>query len=269
MDQEQIDNASLEELDAMMGDVPQTEEAVAPEPKPDTPAEPEAEAELSLEDRLKKVEADNARYQKQLKDKDDFINQRNAEIGLLRKQTREKQAKDLEVEEPTADEILHDPKAAVRKAIEVARKREELEKEQQTEMLDNLKSQNREVLTRLVPDFEDIRKDIIEVMVADKVPEELRSQFESDPSATLHPSIIFQLSKRAALTRRVAELEAQLAEAESRPGKIVDKITKFGNSRTPAAKPVPEKSNKKLSQYTEQDIDSMSLAELERLEKEL
>lgn len=261
-----IDNAQTpEELEQLLTAAP--EEATAPEPKSDDSGEQAQEP--TLEDRLAKLEELNQRFEKQLKDKDDFINQRNAEVGLLRKQLRDKQKAEL-APELTNDEILENPKAAIEKAIERAKAKEKLDAEEQQAAFHEAKKQTQELLTRMLPDFDDSKAAILEVMQSDGVPGEMVKQFEADPVGMLHPSVIFQLAKRAELFKEVQTLKAQLAEAEKRPAKMADNISKYAGAKSPTAKaPAVTKKSTKLEGLTEADIDNMTLEQLNELQKEL
>jgi hypothetical protein len=237
--------------------------AITPEQKQ------EPEAEDTVESRLKALEEANNRYQKQLKDKEDFINQRNAEVGLLRKQLRDKRTSEAEAE-LTDEEILEDPKAAVKKAIERAKEREALEEEQRQESLEQLKTVNAEALKRFVPDFENKRDHILEVL-QQEAPTDIVEAFKADPTTVLHPSLIFQLAKRAEAMQEIKNLKAQVEELKQKPGKLVDTFNKYGQAKSPVASaqtPAP-KATRKLDSLTVKDIDNMSLEQLKELEKQI
>lgn len=269
MDSEQmalIDNASPEELEQMLN----SETPATPETEQPTAEQPPQQAEKSAEDRLKEFEERMAKYEKQLRDKESFIKQRNQEVGQLRKKLSEYQTKVLaEDVEPTDEEIIRDPKAAVKKAIERAEEKKRLEAEREAEMQTELARQNEELLHRLVPTFDTDRTDIVEVMKADGIPQDMVAGFEANPTV-LHPSIIFQLQKRAEMMREIKTLKAKLGEAKAEPKKIADNLAKYGQAKSPVTQqPSTPKSNKRLDTLSEADIDKLSLEELKELSKEL
>lgn len=270
-----IDNASPEELDKLL------EEHANPEnPEADSQADandsqetqtqkPDAAPEKSVEDRLKELEADRERYQKQLKDKEDFIQQRNAEVGLLRKQLRDRRTAEAQAE-ITDEEILENPKEAVKKAIERAREKEQLENEQRQEAIEEMRRANTEALKTMVPDFEQKRETILSVLQSE-APKEIVEAFKADPTATLHPSLIFQLAKRAEASLEIQKLRAQVEELKQKPTKLIENITKHSQAKSPvaAAQQSAPKASRRLDNVTARDIDSMSLEELAELEKQL
>lgn len=269
MDSEQmalIDNTSPEELEQMLN----SETPATPETEQHTAEQPPQQAEKSADERLKEFEERMAKYEKQLRDKESFINQRNQEIGQLRKKLSEYQAKVLaESVEPTDEEIIQDPKAAVKKAIERAEEKKRLEAEREAEMQAELARQNEELLHRLVPTFDTDRTDIVEVMKADGIPQDMVAGFEANPTV-LHPSIIIQLQKRAEMMREIKTLKAKLGEAKAEPKKIADNLAKYGQAKSPVTQqPSTPKSNKRLDTLSEADIDKLSLEELKELSKEL
>ena len=270
MDSEQmalIDNASPEELEQMLN----SEQPTTPETEQPTAEQQQPAAEKPAEDRLKEFEERMAKYEKQLKDKESFINQRNQEIGQLRKKLSEHQTKVLaEDVEPTDEEIMKDPKEAVKKAIERAEQKKQIEAEREAEAQAEIARQNEELLHRLVPTFDTDRTDIVEVMKADGLPADMIAGFESNP-VVLHPSIIFQLQKRAEMMREINALKAKLGEAKAEPKKIADNLAKYGQSKSPmtAQPPKNKPSNKRIDSLTEADIDKLSLDELKELSKEL
>lgn len=258
----QIDDASPEQLEQMLTEQPQEKPADAPQEQP-------AQEEPTLEERLKQLEERTQKYEKQLKDKDDFINQRNAEVGLLRKQLRDKQKAGLGPE-LTNDEILENPKAAIEKAIERAKAKEQLDKEEHQAAMQDAINQTRQLFSSTFPKFDEVKAHALEVMKADGAPAEMVNQFEADPAATMHMGALFQLVKRAELYKEIKELRAKLEEAEKRTSKITDNVAKFASAKSPtSAAPTSPKKSGRLDSLTEADIDKMSLEELKELQKEL
>lgn len=263
------EEANSEELEELLQQTLGTE-AVQEEISDTTEPEPEEPEQTDPSAELEKLKLENEKYKKQLKDKDDFINRRNAEVGLLRKQLKERKEA-LMNEDLSDEEIMENPKEAIKKALERKEQIKALEEEEQKLDIEDIRARNREIIDRLVPNFEDVTPNIAEVLASDGAPPEMIERFSSDPALTIPPAVIFQLSKRAELQARIAELEAKLAQSKDAPKKIIDNIQKFSQSKSPVASAptTARKSPVKLANLTEADIDKMSLEELQELEKEL
>jgi len=265
-----IDNASSpEELESMLLEVATPDdsgEQPAKEVAAEVPEEEQAPEKSDVEKRLELLE-------KRLKDKDDFINQRNAEVGLLRKQLREKQRAELDAEDETIDEsaLLDNPKEAIQRAVERAKKRDALEAEHKAESSNEMYAQNQRIIEQFVPNLSDVTPGIIEVLKSDGAPQEMISQFEQSPHTVFMAPLVIQLAKRAEMATRIADLEKKIAKYEAGTAKIVDNASKFGGAKSQVSNgPATTKtSGKRLNNLTQVDIDKMTLEELQELEKEL
>ncbi len=261
-----IDNATTpEELEQLLmsaqESAPDATPAPTPEPELAPTAAPEAQSKpTDLEERLAKLE-------KQLKDKEAFINQRNQEIGQLRKQVLAKESERLAQDvEPSEEEILKDPKAAVQKAIERAKEKEELARQQQDAARQEAIEQSTQILHKLVPSFEQDKAAILEVMKADGAEAQIIEQFDRNP-VSLHPAVVYQLQKRAEMHREIQALKEKL---NAEPKKVAENLSKFGNAKSPVAQaPTSAPKSKRLDGLTEADINKMSLEELNALQNEL
>lgn len=254
-----LDDKSSEDLQEMLDGLTKevAEEAPAEAEKP-VEEVPETE---SLKEKLAKLE-------KRLQDKEAFIAQRNQEIGLLRKQVRERLPEpDIDV---TDEEMIASPKEALKKALKQHEQRKLEAQEKQTEETEQFKSQAREAISQWAPDFDERVPELVELMKADQAPESLLTQFRNDPVATLNPAVTFQLIKRLELAKRVKDLEAKLEQANKRPADMVSKIQQAGRAKPVATNTAPSpKSHNVLDNLTEADIDNMSAEDLVKLEKQL
>ena len=271
-----IDELSEEELDTALKQVTNPETNEEGTQSEETPAEPkeddgEPKEELSIEDRLKALEEQNQKLSKRVKDKDSYIEQRNAEIGLLRKQIRQRELDELPDDvDIESDEFLDNPKEAINKVLAAKEKKKELLEKEKREQLQQAIEQNRKMVEEVEPDFEERIPDIVKILKADKAPDNVIKSFEENPHATFPAVVTMQLAKRANLEKRVAELEAQLKEANGKPNKIIDNINKYGKTKSKVTSSAPTKKGKGILEgLTEQDIDNLSLEELEELEKQL
>lgn len=278
IDLETIDNASEEELHAMLEqasgqeDTPDTQPQASPT-EPQEEAEAEPEAEISIEDRLKAIEEQNATLNKRLKDKDTFIEQRNAEIGNLRKQVREREISEIEDTEVDvgSDEFFDNPSAAIDKVIEARKRKEAILETEKQENVAKFKEQTTKLINSIDEAFDKRIPDILGILKADEASPEILKAFEENPHTAFNPAVTLQLIKRATLEKEVAELRASLAEAQSKPNKMLDNLSKFGKNKSKVtnSSPSAKKPKKALEGLTEKDIDNMSYEELQALEKSL
>lgn len=271
-----LDGQTPEQLEELLQKTLQADETEPDTQEPgDTEKEPETDTEDGEHDlaaRIKELEAQQAKYEKRLKDKEAFIQNRNSEIGRLRQELRERKKAILDEEELSDEEILQDPKAAIKKALKLQKEKEKLDKDDQKLAIEEAAQQNRNVAMKLVPGLEDMRDDMVEVLKSDGVPEQLVEDFRENPASTLHASVLFQMAKRVAARKKIAELEAKISELQKRPEKITSNIDKFSKSKSPlSSAPASGKKSgsSKLKGLTEADIDKMSLEELTELQKEL
>jgi len=270
---EAIDNASSEELEAML------EQGTQPEPTSE--AEPEAEQatqddepseELSLEDRLQALEENNTKLSKRLSDKDEFISRRNAEIGELRKQVRDKELDNLSDEvDVNEDEFFEDPKAAIEKVIEARKRKEAILEADKAEQAKKFHEDTRQLITTIDPEFDDRIPEIVSILKADDAPENVLKAFKDKPFTTFNPAVTLQLIKRAGLEKQIAELKASLADAQNKPNKMLDNLNRFGKnkSKVTSSRPSGKKPSKSLDGLSMKDIDNMSYEDLKALEESL
>ncbi len=264
INEQELDSKSSEDLQAMLDDM------VKPDPEP---AEPEATAEETPapEDpakMLEEIKAQNAKLLKQVQDKEAFILQRNQEVGLLRKQLKEKLPEpELDI---TDEEMIASPKEALKKALKQHEQRKIEAQTQQEQEASEFRRQAQEAITAWAPDYDTHVPDLIELMKEDKAPDALLTQFKNDPVATLNPAVTFQLIKRLEANRRIKELEAKLAEAQKRPADMVSKIQQAGRAKPVATTTAPSpKKHAILDNLTEADIDRMSMEDLKKLEDQI
>lgn len=270
-----IDNASEEELQAMLESTSQAgdqEDPASDTPGEQNPDQSEEDTGPSVEDRLKALEELNAKLEKRLRDKDEFIEKRNAEVGLLRKQARERELASIPDDvDVNSEEFMLDPKSAVDKILEAKKKKEEILNQERSEQIKQLEEQTKTLLKQVDPEFEDTVPSIIDVLKQDQAPQHIIDQFQSQPYRTFNPAVVLQLIHRAKLSNRVKELEAELAKAKSRPAQIVDNINKHGSAKSKVASvpPTAPRHKKSLENLTEADLDRMSYEELQALQDEL
>ncbi len=265
--QMELDGKTSEELDAMLGEVMAEGDKPMDEKSSTSPDEKPKSPEPDILKRLAELEEANKRLEKQVQDKEAFIVQRNAEIGLLRKKVRQA-VPDVETT-VKPDEFVADPVAATKKLL-----REVREKEAESEEEDaRLVSENREAIRKAVyqwdKDFDKAAPEMVELMKADGAPEEVVAQFQKDPIGTFAPPVLFQMLKRLALTREYNALKAKLADAEKRPAELAHKVQTASRGKPAVSSAPAAKAAKSFEDYTEDDIDRMTPDEIDKLYAEL
>jgi len=177
------------------------------------PPNPETPPAKTLEERLAKLE-------KRLTDKDRYIEERNAEIGRLRKQISEEPKK---LHEVTADSFFEDPVANVEKITENQRIKLEQEQQRRQEQTRELIEKHRSIVRQIAPDYEQNVDSVAEVLKQDGFDEDGIRAFKSNPFA-YEPPLLHNLNIRAKLTKENAELKAEIARLKGGSKKILDKV---------------------------------------------
>lgn len=286
-----LDNATPEQLEEMLteltsqSDAPPAEEpAVVEQDTPEAEGQPETNELETLKQQVEELKKANERNEKQLKDKEVFIQKRSQEIGELRKQLaakREALINKVERDIPE-DEIINDPKAALKKALReqqsVSEELEHLDKQDKELAIEQARQQHSQLIQRMIPDLPDIEEDILSVIKADYDADEgvdeqtktqMLSQFKENLAERLNPAVLFQLARRARDQKTINELRAEIEQLKSAPDKLTTNINKFaGKAPVTAAPASPKKGAISLKNLTEADIDKMSLEELAELEKQ-
>lgn len=266
---EELEGKSPEDLQALLDqEMGVAQPSEAPSAEGEQPAEPTGSSEPAKADPPADFAERLTRLEKQNQDKESFIQRQAAEIGLLRKQIRDS-AKPPEIDVP--DEEFHaNPKEAVRKALHQAKQREIEEKEASDKHIQETRATFKSAIEQWAPDFETKVPDLANLMKKDEASDQLVQQFRSDPVATLNPAVIFQLLKRLDAEKKIVELEKKLAEASQQTKTTVSRIQNAGRAKPVATSSAPSpKAHASLDNLTEEDIDSMSREELEKLYKTL
>jgi hypothetical protein len=172
--------------------------------------QPDAPDELTL---LKeKVEA----LGKQVKDKEQYIQERGREIGDLRKALRER-ADGLR--ESVQDSFVDDPASAVQRILEAERAEQEI----RSLDLEEATTRNKAEIEKAIPDFESKLDSIAEIAKADGVPAAAIRNFRDNPYAT-SPKILMMLADRADKAAKVRELSTKVEELTAKQKSIAQKI---------------------------------------------
>lgn len=239
LDPRQLSN---EDLSKMLMEEP-TKEAPVVEEKPVEEVKPKLEKEeakpLSRED-LDALRTEMAELKKATEAKQRLIDKQANEIGALRKITPEDDKAAIKAAEDEYERRhLVEGKAAAddyweRFKGERAEKQRQLTEAQSNELIERRKT----VVTQYLPEFETTLDTIAEVMKADGANQETIEAFKQTPYQ-LDPVALFNLSKRAEITKELLtvkqELEAAKTEIETlkkKPQDLIDRIKSATNSVT-------------------------------------
>ena len=167
-----------------------------------------------------------AKLEKRLADKDRYIDERNAEIGRLRKQVAEPK----KLHEVTADSFFEDPIANVEKITENQRIKLEQEQQRREEQFREIVEQRRTLTKQIAPDYEQNVDLVAEVLKQDGFDDDGIKAFRSNPFA-YEPPLLHNLNIRAKLTKENSELRAEIARLKGSSKKILDKVDTIARQR--------------------------------------
>lgn len=214
-----IQDLDADALDAALqdeGEPSDEEEEPEDERESEVPAEEEAEAQ---EEEAAAAEEDqhNEKLEKQVKDKEEFIQRQASEIGALRKQILDMQAAMPE----TPEESLYysDPAEAVNQV---------LKQREQAAYIENLNhavavKENELTVKTIVPDIDDLIDSIADTALKDGATQETVRAFKNRPY-NAPPDLVIQLAKRVKAEKEVETLKARIAELEKKPDDVLKKV---------------------------------------------
>ena len=197
--------------------------------------------------------------EKQVRDKETFIQQRNALIGELRKK------EDLyrsSIKDPSLiqNNFFDDPVKGVNDLLDY--------REGQKQVL-SLQAQqtilkNEMVVDQIVPEFKEYLSDIVDILKRDGLPESAINEFKANPYLD-DPGILVSLGKRAQAERMIREkenqfidLQNQINELKKKPAQVVEKINQAAANKSISSIPA----SKSTDDYSETDFTKMTNEEL-------
>jgi len=200
------------------------------------------------------------KLRKQITDKEAFIQKQAREIGNLRKKVHPETEEEKEARlERQKQRFQEDPEAAT------------------AEMLENLeakKTSRRDIIKALIPNLEEIKNDIAELVKAEGVetPENieifLNDPYTADPAKLRYWALEVQRNKdKTAFELRIADLEKKIQGGEQQ---IAKKITKAATeTKTLTAKDGKEADTEGETTLSEEQIAYLSDEELREFTKKL
>jgi hypothetical protein len=198
----------------------------ATEPKKEVePAKTENTPEEEEEITVKKSAWESA--QKQIGDQRQFIQRRNTELGDLRRQFREHQAKlTTEIEEA---EIIGNTREVAQKTFDLNKLIGQEEALIAHEKVENTKN----LIANYAPDFEQYKDDIVEIVKEDAKKlglnefqtQDIINNFRHNPYHN-DPAILVNLTMRANQMRKLKDMEAELSKLRAKPEQVVKNIEK-------------------------------------------
>lgn len=257
---EEMDDAALDKY--LEGD---TEEEVASAPEEDageteadTPEESEGGEETPPEsDPLELLKEQVRVLSKRVEDKERFIQNRNQEIGDLRKRLR---AEAQALREEIPDLMIEDPVAGVERVLQARDREEQAARMEATEIFEA----NKVAVSEFCPNFEDRIDEVAAIAKSDGVPPEMIRAFRNNPYAT-SPKLIRMLLSRADGAKEQESLRAALAKEKAERESVASRIAKAAaqtrvTGKTPAA---PGGEGGRFKDLRETDIGELSDAELD------
>jgi DNA repair exonuclease SbcCD ATPase subunit len=181
----------------------------------------EVKAEDVKTEQVETKEADvddgKARLEKQVKDKEEFIQRQAQEIGQLRKVLEDIQRNIPQ--NPDEQAYYENPQMAVEQVI---RQREMLA--YQARVQEQLaEKENETTIKTQVPDIESMIDDIAALALKDGAAPEIVRQFKSRPYAAI-PDLVVQLANRVKAERRISELEKELNTLRKKPEDVLRRV---------------------------------------------
>lgn len=160
-------------------------------------------------DELAKLRADYEKLQKQLSDKEAFIQRQGNEIGDLRR--RIPKAPDAEQPDPLA-KFVDDPEKAVN---EILARREATRTAVETKVEEAIRSK--------YDDFDELIPDIAAIAKEDGFTDEDVKSFTRNPFSS-DPVLVLQYAARAKSAKKIRDLEAKVGELSKKPDEVAKKI---------------------------------------------
>lgn len=220
-----LDSAELKELinredEPVKEDTPVKEEEAKP-------AETTKVEEPVKPDDITVLKTQVEKLEKRLKDKDDFINRRNAEIGELRKKATLNR-------EVLSEKIFTDPVGAFQDMQVANDAQKEISRIETSQFIDI----NKKAVLDAMPNFETLKDTIFEIAKEDGLPEQNLAAFKENLYAE-PAEVLYILGKRAeqriainARDKELSDLRNKIKELEGKPDALLQKIEKASNSNS-------------------------------------
>lgn len=270
----ELEGLESEESEMQTGAETETQEEAVSE------AEGDQSEETVETSQTEETEGEGAEYiaklEKQLKDKQQFIQRQAAEIGELRKQKRARR----EELQSTLDEAFAESAAKglkVSKEIEALQAEEENLDEQQRAVL--RRHNNEQIFTRHFGGKQVVHLDeLVETLQEDKVPADAIENFKADPYGSTDALSLIQMTKRAILSRYLKQALSQLKEKDEQIKQLQNQPTEVLNGVKRALNQKPSITSKggsaaaksgSIQGMSESALSKMSEAELDEIAAEI
>jgi hypothetical protein len=207
--------------------------------------------------------AELEKLQNQLKQKEDFIQKRNSEVGDLKKRELELQT---QLSSRPSDDELRDELDNV-DAYRQMRDTERLEDEQLQLQSKIHQLEAEETVTQAIPNFEELKDDIVKLAKSDGLPEKDIVDLQTNPFV-FKPQDVIGLARRAQNEREIASMKKKIDDLSSSKQNLAKNIAKAANGgkTITAASGQSTPINQDL---TRQDITKLNRKELEELYEQL
>ena len=245
---------------------------------PETDENPEAEQgsqkdqEIDWKEEAVKLKKELEKEKESKQGLESVLGRQGQQLGDLRKQieTLTQQLtvwESPEEQDKFNDKFIHNPYQA---AIEITKKERETEQTrkqlQELQRLELAKT-NEIYIKEKIPNFDELKEDISEILRSDGVAEPIVKAVMSDIYVE-DPAILMQLAKRAEIVKENRELKSRFNNEKSKSDRVLGNVEKAAEMRTALNTKTPS-STRGMGVLTEQQIWAMSPEEVKVLANKL
>lgn len=172
------------------------------------------------------AEEKQAKLDKQLKAKEEFIKQRQAEIDRL--SARIGELRKLNQEAPTEESYYENPADTVNQVLATREREAEIARLGYQAQV----HQNEVAIKTLVPEIDELIDPIAELAAKDGATPELIRNFKANPFAEA-PALVIQLARRVQVEKENAALKAEIETLRKKPDEVVKRIEEAAKGHKP------------------------------------
>lgn len=259
------DNSSAEQVKSEVKKEPEVgkqevKQESKQEPKTETPPTNDPKAELE------KIRLENEKLKKQVNEKENFLQRQANELGELRKKTAINK-------DEIRDKFVDDPMEAlrqIREAEDAERRIKEIE-------ADTWVNENKRMVTTANPDFDTLIDPMAEILKKDGIPDNLISEFKTNPFRMANAETLIQIVNRAKLTQEKnlltqenEKLKSEIEQLKNKTANIAENIQRVARESNviKAGSWSSTKSGLDLKTINEESVSELSDAMLDELIKQ-
>lgn len=189
----------------------------------------------SIADKISKLQEENEKLSKKLKDserriknQERFLGKIGTEIGLLRKRNPEEYNRRIAA---IRDLFYEDENAAIEEMKKLTREEQEHKKLEEETQLIKVMEENYKVVSERIPEFENSIDEIAEIMAKEDGESNSFIEHFKDNPYFVPPVILWNLHRRASMMKEIESLKAEnaslqekLAEAKKSKDKVLSRV---------------------------------------------